>query len=79
LPEFRLEAEPPRRPLCCSPDREEHDQEHYDDLAPEDFRSGQKQLPWWQTPPNWRGETPEFKKQQRLGVRPAAVASFDRQ
>ena len=34
LPEFRLEAEPPRRPLCRGPDREEHDQEDDDDLAP---------------------------------------------
>ena len=34
LTEFRLEAEPPRRPFCRRPDREEHDQEDDDDLAP---------------------------------------------
>src|ERR1019366_785566 len=34
LPEFRLEAEPPRRPLRRGPDRQKHDQEYDDDLAP---------------------------------------------
>jgi hypothetical protein len=37
MAEFRLEAEPPSRPLCRRPGRDKHDQEDNDYLAPEDF------------------------------------------
>ena len=50
LTEFRLEAEPPRRPLRRGPDRDEHDQEDDDDLAPEDFGGGQVRVPRQQMP-----------------------------
>ena len=78
LTEFGLEAEPPRRPLRRGPDREEHDQEDDDDLAPEDFGGGQVRFPRQQMPSRSAGCSAKYKMLRQSSRWSAAVAYKNR-